>query len=113
LIGLFGSEEAAGKSTASDYLEGKRTFPLIAAYTRAGAQGREALEDLWGRPDKDLQGLEDARREVDRHGGRAATERVIDRVTRSARRALSSLPPGGPAREMLDFLFSQLARRDA
>ena len=51
LIGLFGDDRLAGKDGGGDYLEGKRTFPVIAAWTRATPEGRAELEALWRAPD--------------------------------------------------------------
>ena len=113
LIGLFGDEEASGKSSASDYFEGKRTFPLIAAYTRADEGGRQELQRLWDLPEKTGGSLEEARSLVVRCGGLRATERVISRVTRAGQRALATLPSGSPSSELLAHLFIQLAARSA
>jgi geranylgeranyl diphosphate synthase type I len=113
LIGLFGDERASGKSCASDFFEGKRTFPLIAAYTRADDEGRRELERLWDLPHKTETDLHRARFAVEHHGGRRATERVIRRLTRAANRALSTLPAAGPALPLLDHLCAQLAQRHA
>jgi geranylgeranyl diphosphate synthase type I len=114
LIGLFGEDAASGKSCASDYFEGKRTFPLIAAYARATDRGRRELEALWDLPHKDERDLEEARHCIEQFGGREATERLIDRVTRSARRALAALPaPQSSAHTLLDGLLTHLSQRSA
>lgn len=110
LIGLFGDDAAAGKAGGGDFLEGKRTFPLIAAWTRADESGRRALEALWHRPQ--ARELDAARGAVTTHGGRSSTERVIEVRSRSARRALDALGPSA-ARTHLDGLIVALARRSA
>ncbi len=112
LIGLFGDDALAGKDGGGDFVEGKRTFPLVAALTRADAAGRERLEALWAGP-KNATTLQQAREELDRHGGRAATERVIARATRTARAALATLPAAHGARGALDGLMARLQRRNA
>ncbi len=112
LIGLFGDDRSAGKSGAGDFFEGKRTFPLIAAWTRADVDGRAELELLW---DLELKGpaeCERARVLVERWGGRAATERAIERSTRAALKCLAALPPG-PGRATLEGFLSQLSRRSS
>lgn len=109
LIGLFGDDTVAGKAGGGDFVEGKRTFPVLAAWTRADAAGREALEQLWSA--RDPAALERARALVDTWGGREATERVIERMTRSARRILTQLPTGGGVRLLLDGLVARLERR--
>ena len=109
-MGLFGDERVTGKSADGDYLEGKRTFPVVAAWARATAEERARLEELWAHPRKDR--VAEARALVERVGGRSATERVIARATRSAQKSLAALPEG-PARARLGQLLSKLQRRTA
>jgi geranylgeranyl diphosphate synthase type I len=111
LIGLFGDDAVAGKDGGGDFIEGKRTFPVVAAWTRADASGRARLEQLWDGDVRDAKTLVAARREVDQWGGREATQRVIERMTRSARRTLEALPSGAGARLVLDGLIARMVRR--
>jgi geranylgeranyl diphosphate synthase type I len=113
LIGLFGDDAASGKSGAGDYLEGKRTFPVVYAYAHADAAGKAELAALWELSDKGPADLALARAAVERHGGRAATERLISRFTQSARRALTQLPEAGGLRGRLDGLLLTLSKREA
>lgn len=113
LLGLFGDDRVAGKDGGGDFIEGKRTFPVIAAWTRADAAGREALEALWAEPNKTAAHLAQARRLLRHHGGDQATERVIARMTRGARKALATLPSPGGARALLDALMAKLEKRAA
>lgn len=110
LLGLFGDSTQCGKAGDADFREGKRTFPLLAAWTRADAAGRRRLARLWGLEQKDAEATALARAEIERWGGRAATERVIERSTRQARRALASLP-ASEVTAQLDGLIEALARR--
>jgi geranylgeranyl diphosphate synthase type I len=111
LLGLFGDDRVVGKDGGGDFYEGKRTFPVIAAWTRADAAGRLALERLWSRESKSAADLAEARALVERFGGRVATLRVVHRLTRGARRALAAVPSGGGMRSVLDALLAKLARR--
>ena len=111
LLGLFGDDAVAGKAGAADYLEGKRSFPVIAAWTRADEAGRAELEALWDAPDKDSRSLAKARAAITTAGGRSTTERVIDRCARAASKALSALP--GPARAQFENAFQHLFHRAA
>jgi geranylgeranyl diphosphate synthase type I len=115
LIGLFGDARLSGKSADSDFTQGKRTFPLLAAYSRATPAEQAELETLWqlAPEDKDAVALARARALVEGLGGVAATERLITRASRSARRALAALPREGGLPELLDLLVAQLARRNA
>ena len=111
LLGLFGDDQDIGKSGGADFFEGKRTFPVLAAWTRADEEGRSKLESLWEAPVKDAAGLAAARAEVIRHGGRAATERAIARSHRAAARAVAALPEAGGVRDLLESFLSSLSRR--
>lgn len=111
LIGLFGDDRVAGKAGAADYYEAKRSFPVIAAWTRADEAGRAELEALWDAPDKDEASLAKARLALTSSGGRAATERVIERCARAASRALTAIP--GHARLQLELAFEHLFHRAA
>ncbi len=119
LIGLFGDDAVAGKDGGGDFFESKRTFPVIAAWTRASEAGRGRLESLWQvAPDRVLTpvDLAFARAELDVHGGRAATERAIERFLRTAKKNLQSVPVDGhraTARGVLDALLTRMARRAA
>jgi len=112
LIGLLGDDQVAGKDGGGDFMEGKRTFPVIAAWTRADDAGRAQLEALWHEPNKTAAHLAQARQLVKQHGGVAATERVISRMTRGARRTLAALPASG-SRAVLDALMAKLQKRAA
>lgn len=112
LLGLFGDPSRSGKAGDGDFVEGKRTFPLIAAWTRADETGRERLARLWALEEKDGDALALARAEIERWGGRAATERAISRCTRRARRAIATLPAGS-SRTLLDAIVSRLEHRSA
>lgn len=115
LIGLFGDESVAGKAADGDFMQGKRTFPVLAAYLRAPASAREELERLWTLPPeaKDVAALIRARTLVEEHGGRAACERLVERASRAGRKALHALPAKGGVRDLLDALITRLARRAA
>ncbi len=111
VLGLFGDDAVAGKQGGADFFEGKRTFPVIAAWTRADFAGREQLEAMWHADVRTADQLGQARAHLEACGGRAATERVIERTTRSARKALEALPNTQGAREVLDRLFARMVRR--
>lgn len=110
LIGLIGDEAVAGKAGGADYLEGKRTFPVVAAWTRADTAGREHLESLWNEPQPSL--LPVARAAVASWGGISSTQRVIEVRTRAARKTLEMLGPS-PAADFLDAMLSGFTRRAA
>ena len=111
LIGLHGDPELAGKCTDGDLAQGKRTFPVLAAYTRAPAAIRNQMDALWSEGARDPVSLARARLLVTSHGGVAATERLIEHATHCARRRVASLPHGGGFRGLLDSLVLSLSQR--
>lgn len=118
LISLFGDSRVSGKPTDSDFAEGRRTFPVIAAWTRGNESRRQEIERLWAMPkgEKDARALEDARVVIEAAGGLAATQRVIDRLSRSARRIAQGLsvgPRGSRVLSHLEQLIQRLAHRAA
>ncbi|ADO74837.1 polyprenyl synthetase family protein [Stigmatella aurantiaca] len=115
VLGLFGDARMSGKAGDSDFSQGKRTFPVLAAYARASTEGRAELERLWALPaqEKDEAALGHARELVERWGGRLACERMVERSSRAALRALRALPEGGGMREVLGNLITRLAHRAA
>jgi geranylgeranyl diphosphate synthase type I len=112
LLGLYGKAAVCGKPTDSDVAAGKRTFPVLAAWVRAPPEVREEMERLWTPGPKDEVLLEQARELVEAYGGRAATERLILRLTHAARRVLFTLTEAGGFRAMLGQLLLKLVRRE-
>lgn len=115
LLGLFGDTQLAGKPGEGDFQQGKRTYPVLAAYVRAGPGVRQELERLWALPteQKDAAALARARDLVEACGGRLACERAVAQASRSAQRALEALPEGGGVRALLAELIGRLSRRVA
>ncbi|MFD7408867.1 polyprenyl synthetase family protein [Streptomyces sp. NPDC059866] len=88
LLGLFGDPERTGKANADD-VRGERPTALLAETWRvAGADDRERLQALLGRPDLDEEGLH-AVREVMRR--LRTPDRVEDMITARVEEALGAL----------------------
>ncbi len=113
LLGLFGDPKLSGKSASSDVEEGKRTFPVVAAYLRGNSFERHELEKLFTLGAKSERQLERARELVRKLGGLDVTERLIARHVKAARRALAEVPTTGGYRGVLEALLQQLAGRTA
>jgi len=111
LIGLYGQVSDAGKSTSSDLEQGKRTFPVLAAYSRATEEDRKQFDAIWTPGPKDMATLARARVLVEMYGGRAATERMIERATRQAQRYAATLPDAGGMRNLITQLLGKLVGR--
>ena len=110
-LGLFGDDRALGKSSASDFTEGKKTFPIVAAYTRATEAGRAEIDALFAGDRSDPAALDRLRHLVEQNGGKAATARAIDRSHRAAASAVKDLPDVGELRSFLEWAVSELGKR--
>lgn len=113
LIGFFGDVARAGKPGDGDFRQRKPTFPVVAAYMRAPVAARHALDALWSSGATDDAACAQARKLVEGHGGRRATEHAIRRASASARRTLARLPGPADARQRLDQLIVALVDRAA
>jgi geranylgeranyl diphosphate synthase type I len=113
LSGLFGDARGSGRAQPGDFLLGRYTFPLVAAWSRASHEVRLELMALWALPPerKDDAALARARRLVEEAGGRVATERLVARASHGAVRALATLPNPNGLRDLLQALVGQLAHR--
>lgn len=113
LMGLFGEARGGARAPRCDFIRDRRTFPVVAAWSRAPPEVRRELEALWllpaGRRDEGALGR--VRRLVEEAGGRSATERLVARASHGAVRALAALPNPNGLRELVQALIGQLARR--
>jgi geranylgeranyl diphosphate synthase type I len=113
LIGLFGEPREGTRAPCCDFILGRRTFPLVAAWSRARPEVRQELEALWMLPceRRDETALVRTRRLVEEAGGRGATERLVARASRGAVRVLAELPNPNGLRDLVQALIGQLAHR--
>jgi geranylgeranyl diphosphate synthase type I len=111
LLGLTGDGRATGKPEAGDYLEGKRTFLVIVAWTRAAKAERLELARLWSLEPKDAALAKQAIAAVARNGGLDATARVVERTTRAGLKALASLPPSQGRHDLAQTIASLAGRQ--
>lgn len=95
-----------------DFLLGRSTFPLVAAWCRACPETRVELQALWSLPReaKDAVSLGRARVLVDEAGGRVAAERLAARATKGAARAVMTLPNPQGLRDLLQALVEPLSQ---
>ncbi|HYO58214.1 polyprenyl synthetase family protein [Archangium sp.] len=113
LCGLFGEPRGGARDPRCDFTQGRCTFPVVAAWSRARPEARRELEALWALPPecRDEAALMRARRLVEEAGGRLATERLVARALRGAVRAVAELPNPNGLRELVQALIGQLAHR--
>lgn len=111
VIGVFGKTGEAGKSVASDLVEGKHTFLIHHALRQADGADVERLRDGLGRDDLTDSEVE-ALRDVLRRSG--ALDRVLERIDAcldDARRALAELPFAEADRAFFDGMIDYLKER--
>jgi geranylgeranyl diphosphate synthase type I len=108
---LFETARASGTMADCDFTQGRRTFPVVAAWSRAAPEARRELERLWALPPecKDEVCRARALRLVDEAGGRVATERLMARASSGAVRMLETLPNPNGLRDLLRVLVGQLS----
>ncbi len=105
-LDVFGDEEAAGKTLGTDLAKGKITLPLLLAYQRSDASGREALADLLAHPGASASA--EIRRRLDQQDAARGCRDIVEQHLREARAALAALPAANGAAP-LDDLTQYLA----
>lgn len=83
---LFGAgfDDGAGRKSANDLLEGKRTLLVVDAWAAGSPEGRASLEAVLGQPNAPPEAVERARRYLADSGAVAASERRIAELRRRA-----------------------------
>jgi len=107
LLGVFGDPEVTGKPAGDDLAEGKRTL-LVALGMQFGA---DILDIALGRPDLDLDTVEEVRRALVKVGAVDAVEERIEELTKSALAALDAAPVAEPAATKLADLAISSTKR--
>ncbi|MBW4721639.1 polyprenyl synthetase family protein [Saccharothrix obliqua] len=107
LLGVFGDPAVTGKPAGDDLREGKRTL-LVALGVEYGA---DVLHDALGRPDLDVDTVDEIRARLVEVGAVDAVERRIAELTQSALTALARAPIAEPAGERLAELAISATKR--
>ena len=101
LLDSYGDEEL-GKAIGGDILEGKKTYLMVTAMSRADESTREVLRRTY-RDERLAERGEDRRREADlRPAGRAPPHRTADFAALRPRAGGPGLPLGGPRAHAAD-----------
>jgi geranylgeranyl diphosphate synthase, type I len=111
LLGVFGSEEATGKSASSDLAEGKRTLLVAEAVARLDDDAAAELEDGLGDPELTPDHAGRLRELLDTSGGREAAERYVTEAIAEARTALGQLALPAQAAADLEAVAGYLGDR--
>ncbi len=109
LLDLTATSPQWGKPIGADLMEGKKTFPVLAALEQASDGERAWFEERLRRrfrPDE----VPEARQRLERLGGLETARQAIARYLQEARSALARLPNRPPAQALAWFL-DQLEQR--
>ncbi len=109
LLDLTATSPQWGKSIGADLMEGKKTFPVLAALEQADEGERAWFEERLRRRFRPEE-VPEARQRLERLGGLEAARRAVDCYLQAARAALAQLPDRPPAQALAWFL-DQLAQR--
>ncbi len=107
LLGVFGDPEVTGKPAGDDLAEGKRTL-LVALGMQFGA---DVLDTALGKPDLDLETVQEVRRQLVEVGAVDAVEERIEDLTKNALAALDDAPVAEPAAAKLADLAISSTKR--
>jgi geranylgeranyl diphosphate synthase type I len=113
ILGIWGSEEQTGKSTASDILTKKKSLPVVLALNHAAVGKR--LRTLYAGPDFTPEHVPAVLTLLDQAAARQATEEAAAEATARARAALQALSSkgNGNSAALLDELLDMLLRRQS
>jgi geranylgeranyl diphosphate synthase, type I len=111
LLGVFGDQQATGKSVASDLAEGKRTLLVAETAARLGADDLAVFEAGLGDPDLDATGAQRLRELMERSGARRATEEYVAGAVAEARDRLEELDLPAASHQALSALAGYLGTR--
>lgn len=106
LLGIWGDEEQIGKSTTSDLVSGKKTYPVI-----LGLQSNGAFAQRWRQGNIQPNEVMELAKQLDKEGIRAATQSEARRLTQQALTELAAAQPSGSAAEALYQLTQQMSER--
>lgn len=108
ILGIWGDEEAIGKSAATDIATRKKTLPVL-----YGLEQSNDLRDLYAQPENNGSFVADAITLLDNCGARDYAQQRAANYSNSALSHWESARPGGPAAQALQELTNSLLNRQA
>ena len=106
ILGIWGNEALTGKSTASDLVEGKNSFPVLYAL---GKKGKFA--DRWSQGPITAGEVNAVSKVLEAEGAKAYAEKIAGEETQKALHNLEKASPSGMAGEALFELANKLLKR--
>ena len=111
-LGIWGDEAITGKSTDSDIVQRKKSYPIVYAFQQADGANREELLRLYGQESLDEADVDHVLHILEDIGAAAQTNCLTDMTAQEARAALSTLelPPwaANDADRLIDFMAYRL-----
>ncbi len=106
LLGIWGDEALIGKSTSSDLISGKKTYPVI-----LGLQSNSDFAKRWRKGNIQPDEVLSLAKQLEDEGIKAATQAEAHRLTERALAELDAAQPTGIAAHALHLLTSQMSQR--
>jgi len=110
-LGIWGDENATGKSSDNDIRRRKKSLPVVFAFEKASSGSREDLIRIYGQENLDASDVERVTAILEEVGAPEYAERLIQKSAESAVEALAQVALPGWARAEVAELVDFLARR--
>ena len=107
ILGIWGDEKITGKSVASDLVEGKNSFPVLAGLDKKGG-----FAEHWAKGPIQPHEVDEVARLLAVDGGLLAAQEAAKQMTDLALTSLREADPQGEAGEALFGLANKLLNRD-
>ena len=111
-LGIWGDEAITGKSTDSDIVQRKKSYPIVYAFQQADGANRNELLRLYSQETLDEGNVDRVLDILDDIGAAAQTDYLTEITAQEARAALSTLelPPwaADDAGQLIDFMAYRL-----
>lgn len=113
ILGVFGKEEALGKSVLSDMREGKNTVLIYKTKEMATLLQRRLLERLWGNPKSDMGDFKKVRIIMEKSGAKKWCEdKMLDHV-KSAKKSIGKITNDAKLQATLSQLADFVTERES
>ena len=110
-LGVWGDENATGKSADNDIRRRKKSFPAVFALERASGTARDDLYRIYAQEELDDADVERVMAIMDELGAAQVADRITSESAERANQALDGIELPGWAREEVDQLVDFLANR--
>lgn len=113
ILGIFGSTEKTGKSTASDIKEGKNTLLYTEAIKRSTSKQRARLEKSWGNREITSKEAQETRDIIQQTGSLAHCQKLATKLAKEAKDAVPSITKDKNLQEVYTTLADFIIDRES